>query len=178
MQNKNTFELIKTLDFNSDKKLSNLSQLFFLIIAGLGVGAIFLFRLYDNHESKTVFIVLSCIAYIIIHELTHIIFMKLFSKEKILFHFKFPYVAVGSASYFNKYQFIIIALAPIVLYTVVLSALFLVFPQSVNLLLSIVMILNFAGSSGDILQAYEISKLKKDIYIQDDGLSAKIYTKS
>lgn len=173
-----TLELIKTIDFNNDKKISLSSQLLFLAIAGLGIGIISILRLNENNDLKIVYIVLSCIIYIIFHELTHILFMKLFSKDKILFHFKIPYLAVGSEFYFNRIQFIVIALAPMVLFAIIIFVFFNILPKNYTFLLSVIMTLNFAGSSGDILQIIIISKIKKDIKIQDDGKCTKIYIKT
>ena len=99
MQNMN-YKEISSFSVNNKKPQTVLSVIF-LLTAGLGVGLIFLTKAYENNIVPIWAIVLSIIAFIVIHELLHIIFMAIFSKGKVNVKVKFPTIAVGSDAYFN-----------------------------------------------------------------------------
>ena len=115
MSKENTkFKEIGSFSVNYKKPQTVLSVIF-LFITGVGTGIIFLTKTYANNTVPTWAIILSVISFIIIHELIHIIFISVFSKGKISLKIKFPTIAVGSDAYFNKTQYIVIALAPVII---------------------------------------------------------------
>ena len=131
--------------------------------------------------------------YIILHEIIHLIFMKLFSREKINISVKFPTISVGSSAKFNKMQFIIIALAPVILLGCTLILLIVFTPKNYTFLWTILLILNFAGSKnytflwtillilnfagsgGDYMQFFKIRKYPSNTYFQDNSDETAIY---
>ena len=159
----------------NNKKFQIMLSVCFLIIAAIGVGAIFLFELYKNSTVPAFIIVLSCVAFIVLHELMHIAAIKLFASNKITLQIKFPTIAVGTKSHFSKAQFIIIALAPVVMlgFPIILSTLFL--GSQYYLLIAVLLTLNYASASGDYIQAVMALKQPKDTYFQDDANATKLF---
>lgn len=173
----NGFRKIGVIDYQKSKY----ANLFIIgsFVLSISVGAIFII-LSDstsNNILKGQWILLGCLCFIIIHESVHLIFMKIFSKERLCLSFKFPTISVGSNGKFSKRQFIIIALAPVVILGVVLALLIIFCSESYKFFLSILLILNFAGSGGDYLQVFEMRKYSMDTFFQDNSIETSIYKK-
>lgn len=174
MSNENTtFKEVGSFSVN-DKKPQTVLSVIFLLIAGLGVGVIFLTKVYENNTVPVWVIILSVIGFIVIHELTHIIFMSIFSKGKVHVSIKFPTIAVGSNAYFSKKQYIVIALAPFFVLGITSLICLLLLPY--KLLFSLLLILNFATASGDYILTYYAFKQKKNIYFVDTAEKTMLYS--
>lgn len=139
----------------------------FIFFVLIGAVCIILNNSIENNTIKGQWFLLGCFSYIILHEITHLIFMKIFSKEKINISIKFPTVSVGSEAKFSKKQFSIIALSPVIILGSILIFLLLFTSKEYTFLWSILLILNFAGSGGDYLQFFKISKYSTNTYFQD-----------
>ncbi len=148
-----------------DKKPQTVLPLIFLLIAGVGTGIIFLTKAYANNIVPVWAIILSVMSFIIIHELIHFIFISIFSKGKVNLKIKFPTIAIGSDAYFNKTQYIVIALAPVIILGMASLICLLLLPH--RLLFSILLILNFATASGDYILTYYALKQKQNTYFVD-----------
>ena len=103
--------------------------------------------------------------------------MKFFSKEKLHISIKFPTISVGSNGKFSKSQFMIVALAPVIIWGVILILLMLFSPKEYTFFLTILLILNFAGSGGDYLQVFEMRKYSNDTFFQDSSNETTVYKK-
>lgn len=173
------YTLFQTKDLKNDKKIALMIQVIFLIIAGLMVLIAFYFKLPIKNDLTVInklILTLSLVAlYMILHELTHGLFIWFISKHKPSFGFHFPYLITGSNNYYNKRSFIVILLAPVVIFGIVLILCLLITPQTLFLSLYIVIGLNFAGSSGDYVQAYMIKRLPSNVLIKDDGKNTTYY---
>lgn len=176
------YKKYQTKDLKNDKKTALLIQGIFLIIAGLMVFIAYIFKLPIKSDLPLILKIIITIAliffYTIVHELTHGIFIQLISKQKPSYGFNFPYLITGSNYYYNKQSFIIILLAPVLIWGIILVSALIFIPGSLFLSVYIVTGLNFAGSSGDYLQAYIIKRLPKDILIKDNGKTTTYYTKA
>lgn len=117
------------------------------------------------------------IVYIILHELVHGIFMKHFSGVKPKYGFTLMYAYAGSSAYFNKKSYIIIALAPVVIWGVVLGVLCAVLPQSWFWVAYFIQMGNIAGAAGDFYVTLKFMKLPKDILVNDTGVAMTVYVK-
>ena len=173
----NTLKKIGVIDYKKSKYSHFFiigSFIFFIIVGGI-------FIALSNSISSNILMgqwfLLGCLCYIIIHESVHLIFMKIFSKERLCLSLKFPTISVGSNGKFSKRQFIIIALAPVVILGVVLALLITFCSESYKFVLSILLILNFAGSGGDYLQVFEMRKYSMDTFFQDNSIETSIYKK-
>ena len=161
------FKKIGTINYKNGKYANVFmfgNCIFFVLI---GIVFIILNNSVENNTIKSQWFLLGCILYIILHEITHLIFMKIFSKEKINISIKFPTISVGSNAKYSKKQFSIIALAPVIILGIILILLILFSSKDYTFLWSILLTLNFAGSGGDFLQFLKISKYPTNTYFQD-----------
>ncbi len=175
------YKLLKKFDLKEDKNINLFIQLLFVLIAGsmilLSIGLKFPMR-PNWHAAVTIIVtILLCMVYIVLHEMIHGIFIKLLSGVKPDFYFRLPLIATGSSkAYFERKSFIIIALAPVIILGVILIALLFFVASNFFLSVYIVLILNFAGASGDYIQVYAIARLPETALIQDTGKETLIYT--
>ena len=176
-----SYSIYQTKDLKNDKKIALLIQLIFLFIAGLMVLIAFCFKLPIKNDLsfiyKIVITIFLVFFYMIMHELTHGLIIQLLSKQKPSYRFRFPYLITGSNFYYNKKSFIMILFAPVFIWGIILITTLTFIPDSLFLSFYIVTGLNFAGSSGDFVQACLIKRLPKDILIKDDGKTTTYYTK-
>lgn len=178
MEQNNNYTQISTIDLNKNKKLNLLMQGGFLLVAAIGVLLIIFFGLHTGGSVSAFGIVLACLLFILIHEAIHIIVMKIFSPEKIECKLRFPTFSVGCKHLFSKKQFIMAAAAPVVVLSCMLFVLFLAMPTEYKFLLSVLMVLNFAGASGDYIQICLTAKSPKGSYFQDDSAVTRIFTQN
>ena len=165
---------VGTINYKNGK-YSNLFMVgSFILFVIIGVILIMLSNSVENNTVKGQWFLIGCFSYIILHESIHLIFMKLFSKEKLHISIKFP-ISVGSDAKFSKKQFMIIASAPVIILGIILLLLILFTPKQYTFLWSILLILNFAGSGGDYLQFFKISKYPTNTYFQDTSYETIIY---
>lgn len=173
----NGFRKIGVIDYQKSKYANLFIIGSFVLSISVGAIIIILSDSTSNNILKGQWILLGCLCFIIIHESVHLIFMKIFSKERLCLSFKFPTISVGSNGKFSKRQFIIIALAPVVILGVVLALLIIFCSESYKFFLSILLILNFAGSGGDYLQVFEMRKYSMDTFFQDNSIETSVYKK-
>lgn len=120
---------------------------------------------------------LGIIVYIILHELTHGVFMRAFSGERVKYGFTGMYAYAGSDAYYPVLPYIIIALAPVVIWGIVLLLLNVFLPASVFWGVYFIQVQNISGAAGDLYVTVRFLREKRDILIQDSGVSMKVYSK-
>jgi hypothetical protein len=167
------------MDLSKDKKINMYIQILLVLLVAIMIG---LAKWFDfpltgsgNTGVKILITVFMCAVYMIVHELTHGVFVKLLSGVKPTYLVKFPFLCTGSEAYFNKKSFIIVALSPIVLWGISLIFMLLLLPSDFFLSIYIVTILNFAGAAGDYFQVYAISRMHPMALIQDNGKETKVF---
>jgi hypothetical protein len=175
------------IDLQKNKKLmllvNGIAIAIMLPMAFLGALAVPFASFFDSDEIwympllKASVLMLGYIAYIVLHELVHGIFMKHFSGVKPKYGFTLMYAYAGSEAYFNKKSYIIIALAPVVIWGAVLGVLCAVLPQSWFWVVYLIQIANISGAADDIYVTFKFLKLPKDILATDTGVAMKVYTK-
>ncbi len=122
-------------------------------------------------------LIVSSIAYIIIHELVHAAVMKLYGAKKINFGFTGIYAFAGSKEdYFDKFSYIQIALAPLIILGVLLAIINVLVPIEWFWVVYIIQISNVSGAAGDIFVSCKFAKFPKDILIKDTGVSMTVYS--
>lgn len=166
---------IGTINYKNGKYASVFMVGNFIFFVLVGIVFISLNNLTESNDLKGQWFLLGCFSYIILHEITHLIFMKIFSREKISISIKFPTISVGSNAKFSKKQFSIIALAPVIILGSILILLILFTSKQYTFLWSVLLILNFAGSGGDYLQFLKISKYPTNTYFQDNSNETIIF---
>jgi hypothetical protein len=114
----------------------------------------------------------------VLHELVHGIFMKHYSGVKPKYGFTLLYAYAGSTAYFNKKSYIIIALAPVVIWGIVLGVLCAVLPVSWFWVFYFIQMGNISGAAGDAYVTYKMLTFPKDILVNDTGVAMTVYTKN
>lgn len=160
------FEKIGVINYRKSKHANLFIIGSFILFALIGIIFVVLSGSISHNTLKGQWFLLGCFCYIILHEAIHLIFMKFFSKGKIHISIKFPTISVGSNGKFNKAQFMIVALAPVIILGVILILLILFSPKEYTFFLTILLILNFAGSGGDYLQVFEMHKYPNDTFLR------------
>ncbi len=121
-------------------------------------------------------LMVSSILYIILHEAVHGIAMKICGTKKVSYGFTGLYAFAGSKDYYNKHNYIFIALAPVVLWGIVLGIINLLVSHDWFWIIYILQISNISGAAGDMYVTYKFSRMPKDILITDYGLGMKVYS--
>lgn len=136
------------------------------------------FDLSDGETSLVLFILcIVMILYIIIHELTHGLFYKSFTKEKLKFGLKLTCAYCGVPTiYMKKIPMIITALAPFVIYSLIGVVLMIVVPYNVIFLaIDILFSAHVAGCVGDIYISFLLIKYPKETLVNDTGVKQTFY---
>lgn len=176
---------IFNVDLQNDKKKALLvNGISLLIMIPMFIIGEFIAPLksFLNSEIGTMFgtvcvLFVGIIAYMVLHELVHGICMKHFSGTKPHYGFTELYAYAGSDAYFNKRDYIIIALAPVILWGIVLLILNLVLPMEWFWCVYFIQICNISGASGDIYVTCKFSKMPADILVQDSGVAMRVYSR-
>ena len=116
------------------------------------------------------------ILYIILHEFVHGITMKLCGTKKVKYGFKGVYAFAGSEDYYDKKSYLTIALAPVVLWGILLTILSLVVPTQWFWVVYFIQISNISGAAGDMYVTARFSKLPDDILVKDYGVGMTVYS--
>lgn len=180
------YEKILTLDLLKDKKkkllVNGLSMLILLAMAipmhfYISVGTIFDFE--DGilqYLLRWGAIVVLSVVYIVLHELVHGIAMKRCGTKKVKYDFKGIYACAGSDDYYRRGSYIFIALAPVVLWGVVIGVVNCFVPTSWFWVVYFLQITNISGAAGDFYVTFKMLKLHRDILIRDSGTDMKVYS--
>ncbi|MBO5024227.1 MAG: DUF3267 domain-containing protein [Clostridia bacterium] len=179
---------ILEIDLQKNKKLmilvNGIALVIMLALAMLGAYIVPIDTFFGDGEVwyapliKLAVMMLGYVAYIILHELVHGVFMKHFSGVKPKYGFTLIYAYAGSEAYFNKRSYIIIALAPVVIWGAVLGVLCAVLPQSWFWVVYFIQIGNISGAAGDFYVTLKFLKLPKDILVNDTGVAMTVYGKN
>ena len=114
------------------------------------------------------------ILYIPLHELTHGAAMFLLSGVPPKYGLKLPYAYAGSTAWFDRKSHIITALAPVILWGILLQVTIAKAPPEWFWPLWIIQISNLSGSAGDIYCAWVLARMKGDLLIQDTGVRMRV----
>lgn len=148
-----------------------------MIVGGWFIDRLTLSRSAEDFIALGV-LVLAYVAYVILHEATHALVMRLSVKAKLNFGFKGWAAYAGSAGYFDKKHYIIIALAPLVLWGTVFAVLTAFFHSGIWFwVIWFLQIGNVGGAAGDIFCTYKMTTYPKDILVHDTGLNMTVYRK-
>ncbi len=177
-----------TIDLQKNKKLAILVNLLAIILAALMVVPMcffipftVLFDLSDGllpYMLRFLTLLVSMIAYIILHEAVHGITMRAFGATHTRFGFTGIYAFAGSEKdYFGKWQYIIVALAPVLLFGVLLALLQLLLPLSPAWLwiIYLIQVINVSGAAGDLFVSMRFLSLPRTVLVRDTGVSMTVY---
>lgn len=177
---------IFAVDLQRDKRMALLIN---LIAAGIAVVmavvmhfAVPITTLFDLSDGFGAYIVrfavlmAALVAYIVLHELVHAAAMRYFGCPKVKFGFTGLYAFAGSDWYFDKLSYLVIALAPVVVWGVVLAVLNLLVPTSFFWVVYIIQITNISGAAGDLYVTCKFARMPRDILVGDSGVAMKVYS--
>lgn len=180
------YQEILNIDLQKNKKLAlivnGIALVITVVLLAVGIVCGPKFNLFDVDDNMTLYFVrlglllFGMVFYIITHEVIHGIFMKLYSGQKVKYGFTGMYAFAGSDAYFNKSAYIIIALAPVVIWGVILAAACCIVPASWFWVVYFIQIINLSGAGGDFYVTWKFSKLPKDILVCDSGVSMIVYS--
>jgi len=115
--------------------------------------------------------------YIFFHEFIHGIFIKKYSGEKAKYGFTGLYAYAGSNAYFCKRQYLIIALAPVVLFGGVFLMLNVFLPPQWFWFVYLLQMINISSAAGDLYVTYITCRVPADVLIRDKGLEMIFYSR-
>ena len=178
---------ICAIDLQKNKKMALFVNLLAIVIAALlaipmhyVVPISSLFSMENGMQSYMfrfagMFVLL--ILYMVLHELVHGIAMKMCGTKKVKYGFTGMYAYATSNDFYDKKTYIFIALAPVVLWGIILTV--------VNMFVSLewfwvvyfIQISNLSGAAGDLYVTVKFSRLPSDILIQDYGVGMTVFSK-
>lgn len=192
----NGYTLYRELDLMNDRKLkllaNGLALLIMIFLAGIYLilqvsltGTIFFeLPMWENSLAGILgpcilflaALVASMVGYMVLHELVHGIFIKRYCGKSAKYGFNGLYAFAGRSDVlFYKGPYIVIALAPVVLFGI-LFFFFLLFVSGIVFTgIYILQIINLSGAAGDLYVCYVLRKVGPDALINDSGTSMRIY---
>lgn len=126
---------------------------------------------------RFVVLMVSIVVYMILHELVHGITMKLCGTKRVKYGFTGMYAFAGSDDYYDKRSYLTIALAPVVVWGIVLAVLNFLVPLDWFWVVYSVQIGNISGAAGDLYVTARFSRLPADILVKDIGVGMAVYSK-
>lgn len=127
---------------------------------------------------KLLAIFILLVVYIVLHELVHGIAMKICGAKKVKYGFTGLYAFAGSDDYYDKRSYIFIALAPVVLWGIVLAVVNIFVPRSWFWIIYFIQIQNISGAAGDFYVTVRFLRFPKNILVHDSGTSMKVYAET
>jgi hypothetical protein len=177
------YQLLREIDLQKDQKsmllVNGLSLLIGAVLAVLGWA---LQRPQIPAEFPKLLgmafgVLCGCAAYLVLHEWVHGIFIKRYCGQKAEYKFTGMYACAGKKdAYFFKKQYIIIALAPVILWGIVLLGLNMItWQKGVFWPVYLIQLMNLSGAAGDFYVVAALSHLPAETLCNDDGASMRFY---
>ena len=135
-----------------------------------------LFDINKGYIFKMLTLVLLLVVYMILHELVHGVAMKLCGTKKVKYGFTGLYAFAGSEDFYPKKPYIFIALAPVVLWGIVLAVVNILVPTEWFWIIYILQIMNLSGAAGDFFVTIKFSQFPDDILVKDHGVGMVVYS--
>ena len=117
-------------------------------------------------------------AYIVLHELVHGLFIHIFSGKKAKYGFSWAYAYAASDFYFAKKPYLVIAMAPVVVWGCVFAALQALAPGGWAWWAFLLQVVNISGAAGDFYTTYVVARMPADVYTHDTGTAMEIFGKN
>lgn len=168
-----------TVDLKKDRRLAVAVRGIFVLVALSAVVAALLIDLPRDPSwgpAVTIPVTLAaCLVYMAVHEATHGVVLQLLTKVKPSYAVRFPFLTTGNHAYLTRRSAVTVALAPSVLWGIVLILALFTLPQDYLLSAYILLTLNFAGSAGDFVEVYVVSRQQHDALVKDDGNQINVF---
>lgn len=115
------------------------------------------------------------VLYIVLHELVHGIFMWHYTRTKPRYGFTGIYAYASSDAYFCRTHYLIIALAPVVIWGIVLAILSAVANPAWFWVVYFIQMTNISGAAGDFYVTVRLLRMPPDILITDSGVAMQVF---
>ncbi|MBQ7322038.1 MAG: DUF3267 domain-containing protein [Clostridia bacterium] len=179
---------IYTVDLQKNKKMALLvNGIGVVILIAMVLPAAFLVPISTLFSMEQGFLaytlrflalIVGSILYIILHELTHAAVMRIYGAKKVRFGFTGMYAFAGSEQdYFDKFSYVQIALAPLLVWGLILAVINLLVPLEWFWVVYFIQISNVSGAAGDLFVSARFCKMPSDILVRDTGVSMTVYSK-
>lgn len=136
-----------------------------------------LFDISEGYIFRMLSLALLSVGYLILHELVHGVAMKICGTKKVKYGFTGLYAFAGSEDFYPKKPYIFIALAPVVLWGIVLAVVNFLVPTEWCWIIYLVQIMNISGAAGDFFVTIKFSQFPDDILVKDHGVGMVVYSK-
>lgn len=183
----NGYKEIFSVNLQKDKKIAFLINAFAAVIMfAMAVPMHFyvpISTIFDMQNglgayvTRFIALIVLIIVYMILHELVHGITMKLCGTKKVKYGFTGLYAFAGSDDYYDKRSYIIIALAPVVVWGIIIAIVNAFVPRDWFWVIYFIQISNISGVAGDMYVTAKFSRLPKDILVKDIGVGMTVYSK-
>jgi Putative zincin peptidase len=173
----NHYEYLSGIDMKNNKKQFYLMNILSVILfVACFIGLMIIKSSFEIDLIRYGVFMGGCIVYIILHEIVHAIFFRIKNDVKVKFKFHgFAASASVPGVYYHKVHYLIISLAPFVLLSLVfIPSLFLISDYWFAILY-LIFSMHVSGCSGDFYVFVKVLLMPKDVIIEDDGISMKIY---
>ncbi len=180
------YKEIYSLDLQNDKKLALIVNLIGLVVSVLMIvpmnARVPITALFDmegglgNYTVRFVSLMVLMVLYLVLHEAVHGVAMKMCGTEKIKYGFTGLYAFAGSDDYYGKGAYIFIALAPVVLWGIVLAIINPMVPAEWFWVVYFIQIANVSGAAGDLFVTARFARLPDDILVRDSGVAMTVYS--
>ena len=150
------YKEIYSIDLQKNKKMSLVINLLALVIGAvlvvpmLHIVPISTVPAADGCWTRFIALIVLMIVYMVLHELVHGIAMKLCGTKKVTYGFTGMYAFAGSTDYYAKKPYIFIALAPVVLWGIVLLIINPFVPVEWFWVVYILQVIHLSGAAGDL----------------------------
>lgn len=179
------YKEIYSVDLQKNKKMALFVNILAVVIAVILVVPMqflvpisTLFDMEDGllqYSIRFVGLIVLMIVYMVLHELVHGVAMKLCGTKKVKYGFTGLYAFAGSDDYYGKKSYIFIALAPVVLWGIVIALINPFVPVEWFWVVYILQIINLSGAAGDLFVTVKFSRFPKDILIKDHGVGMTVF---
>ena len=178
---------ICTIDLQKNKKMALFVNLLAIVIAAFltipmhyVVPFSSLFSMENGMQAymfrfAAMFVLL--ILYMVLHELVHGIAMKMCGTKKVKYGFTGIYAYASSNDLYDKKTYIFIALAPVVLWGIVLAVVNMFVSLEWFWVVYLIQISNLSGAAGDLYVTVKFLRLPSDILIRDYGVGMTVFSK-
>ena len=179
------YDLYETLDMASDravfKRISWCSLIIAVVMIVLGHLAVSPGLMLDGGGLHVLLAagltVVGMVVYVFAHEWVHGVFIRIFTGEPAKFGFKAGsgMAYAKSSWFFSRPAYIAVALAPVLVWGVVLGVLMGDVPAEYFWCLYAIQIFNISGAVGDLYVTWLVLRMPRGVIIYDEGVSMKFF---
>lgn len=174
------FRLVKEIDLEKDKKAFWTVNILSLVLLG-GVGAIGIFTLPRVMIPRKTLIIqivvflLATVLYYVLHEFCHGLLMRAIGRMRPFYGAHGSFLSAGSRALFTRGAYRVIALAPVVFFTVIFTAGLVLVPAGWKWVFFWLETVNLSGAAGDFYIFFASFGWPREVLVQDSGVSMKLF---